>query len=331
MLPIIIQRSRRLLKSRFGKRIRFNPEAVVRNNVQWSSFIERLLPVTKAKSINLEGSKDGVLIEIHFENKSLVFYKFKYDKDGLLLLRGAGVKRGMKIKYMISPFSIPDFAILARPLKAEYDKEWIPNHGTINNVAGNISLGLFIDGKLFADIDDFKLTDVSNIKIVQTFDAYNANDPSIRMWEHSVKHEIDLSNPYCEISNSIKIDNDTEIEKMYLTMLPSSSSNASGLLLDNGKEFTEIATDGSEFNTESKISSAMYLSASKNGNMDVAAVDTDKESPAIITFRSDDVTKFYLNHFSGITRKGTVFNNKHRIIVLSGIENLNEQLEQSAD
>lgn len=325
----IIKRGYRVLKRNFSKKTNFNHNDVVRNNVNWGSFVEKFLSLVNAKNIKLVGAKDEVKVEISFDNESIVQYRFKYDKDGLLLLRGVAIKKGSKFKYMITPHSIPDVAISARPLESECKMVWVPSHGTIKNVADNITLAIVVDGKLLTETDDFAIESVGNVKIMQTFEAYNPNEPFSQMWEHSIKHEIDRSAPFCEISNTIEIVTNTEIRDMYLTMLPADSSNVSKLLLNDGTEYNSIATDGTDLDEGSNVTSAMYLMQSTDGSTDdVIAVDNtssvgEDDFPARVTFRTDNVSKFYLNHFSGIAKKGTTFNGTQRLICLSGIKAYN--------
>jgi hypothetical protein len=324
-----IQKGYRLLKRKFGKKISFNNENIVRHNVDWGSFVEKLLPIANAYSLKLVGTKDGINVRLSFENQSIIDYRFKYDSDGLILLRGVAIKKGKKYKYIVSPHSIPDFAISARPAGFDCKMEWVPSHGTVNKVAVNLTLSIIVNGKQLSKKDALSTENVNSVKFIQTFDAVNPHASDEVMWGHSVSHEICLSDPYCEITNLVEIKNDTEIKSMYLTMLPAVSSNVSKLLLNNGTEIVSIATDGTDLDVGDDISSAIYLSETPEGAIDVATVDeisllSEEANLARITFRSDDVSKFYLNKFSGKAKSGTSFSSKQRIMCLSSIENFNK-------
>jgi hypothetical protein len=246
-------------------------------------------------------------------------------------------------RYLVSPNSIPDFAISARPVNATYQVEWVPAHA-VRDVSANPAIKVIIDGIDRIAIPKNNLSEnfygVKNIEIIQSFDAVNPNGDDGAMWKHYVRHFISLENPYIEISNRIEILQDTKIDSMYFTMLPVDSSNASRLVLNNGVEYNSIPKDGTDVHLGIDISSAMYAGMYENGRSHATAVDVLSYTEAVgqryrigsfnptrLTFRADNVAKFYLNAFTGTAITGDVFQNTHRIACVSGIKYPNNLLK----
>lgn len=244
----------------------------------------------------------------------------------------------------VTPSTIPDFAVSSRKNGATYAPTWCPVHGNVKDVSTGVAMKLIIDGTdRIAAANGILSTTYFNVKdivLIQNFDAQNPNGIADgALWTHYVTHRININKPFCEISNKLIFLQDTKIDSMYLTMLGVDASQMSRLALNDGTEYNNIPTDGSDIALDNKVSSAMYVGEYTSGRTHGCAVDVlsyaDATSerqikiskPARITFRVDGVAKFYLNAFSGIATAGQEFSNTQRIIAVTGIKYPNNLLK----
>jgi len=211
------------------------------------NLFDRIVNDKKATNLYTDKLKSGVNVCLTFEHdeSQKVKYHFKYNSDRLLLLRGTSINN----KMVISENSIPDFAISAKPLNANCKPAWIPQHGSVSGVTTRNEIDI--------------ICNVSYFTINQSFCAVNPNEPNEIMWKHHVTHKVTVDKPYLEISNQIEIVQDTEINRMYLTMLPANSKNVNHLYLSNGIMYDKIPNDGVEIKFNENISSAMYVGGEK--------------------------------------------------------------------
>ena len=248
-------------------------------------------------------------------------------------------------KMLISQNSIPDFAISAKPNNTSYKSEWVPMHGSVGGVSLSPHIKVEADGIELINVagvlpkDEFYYN-VGSISINQSFLATNPNGTDGNMWKHFVSHTISKRFPLLVINNRLEILQDTIIGNMYLTMLPVHSDNVSRLVLNNGVEYNSIPRDSSSIPLDMDVSSVMFAGETSLGRYHACAIDIGSYGEAIgvrhnhnsnpiglLTFRADNVAKFYLNAFSGVVTKGTVFKNTQRIACVSGIKYPNELLK----
>lgn len=258
----------------------------------------------KASKFKVQKIKSGLKISLRFTHDldSNIEYHFKYNRDGLLLLRGGSINN----KMIIASDSILDFAISARPLGELCRMEWVPAHGRTKGVS--------IDIKTEINYND------SSFELYQTFNALNPNVPNRVLWAHSVRHKISIDAPFLEVTNQIKFINDTEIKSLYLTMLPANAKNVDKLYLGNGVLFNQIPSDGTSIKDSGAISSAMYVKENKNSLDYIAAVSTQQEeiSQTVVTFRVDNVSKFYINEMSdSVARENEGIHKTQRIVCVT--------------
>lgn len=308
------------------------------------SKVEKVLRHIRIKSMYAERARKGINVGLCLDNEdaTIIEYKFRYNKDRLLLLRSVATgpidkkekflddKKSLNI---VSPRSILDFAISARPSEGDYKPVWVPVHGKVKNVSLNPTIKVFIDTSVQVDSPLGMLKEnfssIRQFKIVQSFVAVNPLSPEKVMWRHSISHDISVDRPYCEIENKIEIMRDIHIERMYLTMLSAVSKNMTNLILNNGIKYNSIPQNGIKLELDRKINSAMYYGRSLENGFIACAVDVvnpQKEMDTRVTFREDNVTKFYLNTFTGIAKKDDVFQNAQRIICISGVASEKELL-----
>jgi hypothetical protein len=257
-----------------------------------------------ATGFKVEKIRKGFRICVSYAHdpNSTIEYYFKYNVDSVLLLSGVSINK----VFIIARNSIPDFAISARPLGEMCKMEWVPAHGRIKNVSLNNKIEIKHDSNSF--------------EVIQTFEAVNPNSINGKMWEHTVGHRISIGSPYLEISNEVRFMEDTEVNKLFLTMLPASSKNVDKLYLGNGVFFSEIANDGTHINDSDAASSAMYVKENESTLDYVAAVETDIKDPigVKISFRKDNVTKTYINGRNGLlARKGDEIISSQRIVCIT--------------
>lgn len=270
------------------------------------SLFSYAMKYKEASLLKVSSNKKGVNVCLKFKHdeKSRVVYYFKYNKDNLLLLRGVSVNK----KMVISDSSILDFAISAKPFGENCSFEWVPAHQRKKMVS--------VDNTISIDYDD------THFKINQTFNAVNPNFPSEVLWKHNIIHEISAEKPFLEVTNNINFVRDTEIKRTYLTMLAVNSKAIDRFLSSDGALFDEIPNDGTKPQLDNYCSSAMCIGDSGDGIKYAAAVESDqnKRRQAFVTFRQDNLTKFYIDEFSGIARKNESIEGKQRITCVPGIE-----------
>jgi len=249
------------------------------------------------------------------------------------------------VRNLISPSSIPDFAISAKPVGTNYTLEWIPAH-SVSGVSLLPSIKVIIDGITATSVSNALPTnDFLNIKKIEIFQAFNAVNPhgvGEIMWKHYISHTITVGKPYLEIKNRIEVQRDTNIGAMYLTMLPVDSTQVQRLVLNNGVEYDTIPNDGSEVSLGLDVSSAMYAGVQNAGYYHGCAIDVGSYSeatginkylgtynPGLLTFRADNISKFYLNgRPQGTTLKaGEIYKNTQRISCVAGVRYPNELLK----
>ncbi|WP_211211836.1 hypothetical protein [Salinicoccus albus] len=215
-------------------------------------------------------------------------------------------------KWVISPNSIPDFAINGTDVGNSNSGVWVPQHGSVKNVSLNVSGRIFADGEHEVFISgtekntlEFDYKEVENVKISQTFRANNPNS-NLEMWSHIVTHTISEVNPFLTITNNIEVLNDIFSNAGYLGMLPSSPNNMYKLELENGEIYSPIPQDSSERSFDLGVNSAIYVGENTSGRYHAAAMDVTSlkdainlnveninSPPGLITFRSDNVSKVY--------------------------------------
>lgn len=241
---------------------------------------------------------------------------------------------------LISPNTIPDFAISARANGETYPIVWVPYH-TVANVSLNPAIKVVIDGVDMITIPGGLLVaDYNNIKsfeIIQTFDARNPNDPGDPLWKHYVYHTIKKENPCCVIQNRMEMLRNTFIASAYLTMNGVNSTQVSRLVLNNGVEYNSIPNDGSELQFDYDVSSALYVGEYSAGRTHGTAIDvksyadavglrkrppTDNTLPGLLTFRTDNVAKIYLRALpnNSVLLAGDVLRNTQRLACITGIK-----------
>ena len=242
-------------------------------------------------------------------------------------------------KWIVSPDSIPDFAMYGKPENASYSGEWVPAHGSVRGVSSNNTIKILIDEILSVDdgapnkaLPLFIFKEIDSIKISQMFDAENPNGGTEPMWKHTITHTISKSNPVLTFLNNIRFLSNTNINAGYFGMLPSLQSSMDKLLLSNGVEYNPIPQDGSEETFKEDVNSAMYVGQNTPGRfhataMDVASIrdatnlgtSLQANNIGLLTFRSDDVTKVYFTFTgSNVFNAGSVYNVKHRIACIAG-------------
>ena len=242
---------------------------------------------------------------------------------------------------LVSQSSIPDFAISARPAGTALSRQWVPVHSGVSGVSKNITAKIIIDGITRGQTKEYPLDndyfDIDSFELIQSFGAYHTDDSTL-LWQHYVSHRISKDNPYLSISNRVEIKSNVDIGDLYLTMLPVNSQKTTRLVLNNGDEFEPVPIDGSSIDFDD-VSSAMFSGEYKTGYYFGTAVDvlsyteaigarlSDSHDVGVITFRTDDLAKFYLRAFKGIASDGDVFQNTQRISCISGVRFPNTMLK----
>lgn len=252
-------------------------------------------------------------------------------------------------KWLISPNTIPDFAIASKPIDASYSHNWVPSH-TVPNVSRDVNIKVLIDG---VDVVTTKgvliggsgmYREVKSFAIVQSFDAYNPDGTQGAMWKHFISHTIKTKNPLLTISNRLEVLQDISVASTYLTMSGVDSTNISRLVLNNGIEYNSIPNDGTEIEFDYDVSSAMYSGEYTAGRYHATAIDvgsyseatslkkrltSDKTKTGLLTFREDGIAKFYIKALpnNSIMRTGEVYKNTQNIICITGVKYPNTLLK----
>lgn len=247
-------------------------------------------------------------------------------------------------KNIISPSSIPDFAISAKPSGASYGRVWVPQHSNIKDVSKNVFVKIIIDGRIVSEtsgeLPDIEFIDINDFELLQKFEAHNPNGSDGAMWEHFVSHSIRARSPYLALQNSLKVLKDVEVGSLYFGMLPAERPNTSRLLLNNGEEFKPVPNDGTELGFGLDVSSALFTGTYTPGNFHGCAIDVsslkeavsyDKEvqpnTPGRITFREDGVAKVYFTTINTNTIKaGEQYSCENRICCISGVRFPNDDI-----
>lgn len=324
----ILYKLKNKLVPNFGGGVAVEP--VPNSHDYLGSMVDKYLNSVDISGIRIAKTSEGVeicVIPKKEEDSQVINYCFNYNADGLLLLRGVetNVKRIPKSKKIsiISKNSIPDFAIAARPAGSEKDFNWVPIHGKALGVSLNTKIEFKVNGQIVSK-NALNSIDIDDFEIVQSFNARNLGHPTEVLWKHTVIHSISKKEPCLSVSNRVDFLRETEIKNMYLTMLPATSKSMDKLYLNDGSSFPSIPMNNSELKISTGADSAVYLGKYGDFNY-ICAVDIlDKKEgkEARVTFRGDNVTKFYLDTFNGIAKKGQVFTNTQRLLVLCSVDSL---------
>lgn len=287
----------------FGRIVKYK-EDIKQNHNLGPDLFSLALRDKVATELQVAKLENGLNVSLKYahDQDSRIEYHFKYNRDGLLLLRGASINN----KMIIASNSIPDFAISARPWGQSCKAEWVPAHGKVNDVSLNVDMKIDYTDKYF--------------ELHQKFEAVNPRSANQVMWVHLVSHKISLEAPFLEISNQINFVADTEIKKLYLTMLPIQSRNINKLYLSNGMLITQIPNDGSSIEIAETIPSAMYVKENKNTLDYLSAVEgvNPTIAPAVLTFRKDNISKFYVREMNDeVAKKGKEITRIQRIVCLT--------------
>ena len=243
---------------------------------------------------------------------------------------------------LVSTSTINDFAISAKKEGATYGTEWVPQHGSVNNVSLDINYKLYVNGRLINDLLGKTLNetiyDVKDLEIIQRFNATNPNE-SGTLWRHTIRHSFKISEPVLTIQNGMDFITNTQIGNLYTAMLGVSTDNVNRLVYNNGFERIGLPKDGSTSTAEEGVTSAMYVGMYEDGRYHAAGIDvrsiwdaTGRDNPnnppIYNTFRPDGVTKFYIKGYKDgdVIPAGTRLNNTQRIGVITGIRNPNDWL-----
>ena len=243
-------------------------------------------------------------------------------------------------KSLISPSTIPDFAISAKPNGQTYATNWVPSHAGKVGLSLNPHIKVFIDGSEAATTGQLLLkkdyVGVKSFEIAQSFNANNPDGTQGTMWTHYIRHSIKRNEPCLVIQNSLEVSQETMFTSTYLTMTGVDSRNFSRLALNNGVEYNTIPKDGSDVQLDYDVSSALYAGESGAGIYHGTAVDvnsyaesvglrkrpdSDKSLPGLLTFRADNIAKFYLRALPNNTvlKRGDVIRNTQRLVAVGGV------------
>lgn len=133
--------------------------------------------------------------------------------------------------------TVLEFAIRATPVGSGFAEEWVPSHGPTGCIL-NISRKVYVDGSDYDSITRLPAskTRCQHIKIVQTYEAYNANDAgqTTKMWDGVITHSVDSG--VVTVSHSIKIATDIVVSNGYMAMLAASHPYLQRIIMDNGEE-----------------------------------------------------------------------------------------------
>lgn len=249
---------------------------------------------------------------------------------------------------LISPNTIPDFAIAARPNNTAHAHAWVPAHASVSGVSLNPQIKVIIDGidkvTVSGNLLVNNLRNVKALEILQSFNAVNPSASEIVLWKHYIQHTITIKQPCCEIKNRLEVLRDTNVASTYLAMTGVDSTQVSRLVLNNGTEYSSIPNDGSEVQVDYDVSSAMYAGEYVSGRSHATAIDVnsyveavglkrrpenDKSLPGLLTFRIDNIAKFYLRATpnSSILRAGEVLRNTQRLVCITGVKYPNTLLK----
>lgn len=251
------------------------------------------------------------------------------------------------MKAVVSPDSIPDFAISARPQGAAYSSEWVPHHGTTTGVSYNPAIKVLVDGQEVVSTpsgmpaEAYNYREIEGFQIIQQFEARNPNGTGGSMWRHYVVHSLRRRDPALNIKNRLEVLQNTRMSQIYFGMLPAATANVQRLVLNNGYELNGIPSDNSDYTFDWGATSAMYAGEFAPGNFHAAAVfvtslkDTAglgspyaQTVPGRINHRSDGVTKVYWGAGENVdVPTGTVMRSEHRIGVISGARYPDELLK----
>lgn len=235
--------------------------------------------------------------------------------------------------------SIPDFAIRARPSGASYNSEWVPSHAGLAGVSTNIFIKILVNGKIVnqsaGSVPDIEFQEIETFEIVQSMSARNPNGSDGTMWTHYITHSIGQDGKL-RITQSMRVQQDTEVGKGYFAMLPVESSplELGRLVLNNRFVKSPIPLDGSQDTFGNDVTSAAFLGEFEPGKyygcaIDISSLqdavsydrkDYEPDIPGLVTYRTDNVAKLYWTFLDDVTIKaGDVFSHQSTISVIAGI------------
>lgn len=251
---------------------------------------------------------------------------------------------------VLSPNSIPDVAIQARPAGETYPRVWVPLHANEDDVSMNVFGKIIIDGVSVADNAGgatgrpgalYNYREIRDFQLVQKFEARNPNGPSDTMWMHYITHTLRRDDPVVTIKNRVEVRRPTEMTAIYFGMLPAEAQYVSRLVLNNGNEIDEVPTNDADYGFGWDVTSAMYAGEYAPGNFHATACEVTslkdsgllgtpyaKSSPGRINHRADGVSKVYWGGGNNsVVPAGAVFRSEHRIGVVSGVRFPDEMLK----
>lgn len=225
---------------------------------------------------------------------------------------------------ILTPSSIPDFAISAAGEGSGMSSTWVPRHSDAG-AARNIVASLMVDG-VSVNTDpnvlagNIEFTDA--VVFTQTYTAYNGNDVpgDYPMWDGVIEHRYDRRGLTVKHSLDFKYGNVNA--DGYLAMLPSEVGNAEKLITNAGESVTISASDVS-VPFARFASSAAYINATTGNG---CAIDVNLSQvlaptltdPFFYTIRLDDVTKAYWKKVSGTVTTGTKWLYANRYTAVAG-------------
>lgn len=217
---------------------------------------------------------------------------------------------GSNRRSVISPSSIPEFAINATPDGSGLAGEWVPQHGAGGvGACRNVTRDILVDGvsigsdiSLISEISQ----SVSRVTIVQSYTAYNANDVAgdFPMWDGVISH--DYKDGVLSVNHVFKTGGQFYSATGYLNMFPTDTRYVDQYR--NGAGYTKsVSAVDLDTNVPFSLTAAFVDSGSGSAavfDSDLpAGVETGKPLvPGEIFLQeriSSFVGKFYLRSFNG--------------------------------
>lgn len=221
------------------------------------------------------------------------------------IIEGTGTNR----RAVISPSSIPEFAITAVPDGSGLAAEWVPQHGAGGaGACRDVVRDIIVDGVSVGD-DVSAISEVSQgistVTIVQSYTAYNANDGagSYPMWDGVISHV--YKDGVLTVDHVIKVTGAFS-SVGYLNMFPTDSRYT-----DEFRNGTGYSKSISAVDLDTNVPFSLTAAFVNTGNGDAAVFDSQlptgvKTGAPLVpgeTFLQERISsyigKFYLRAFNG--------------------------------
>lgn len=232
--------------------------------------------------------------------------------------------------------SVNDFALSVRQAGSATPSQWVPQHGSVDNVSVNVALKIFIDGKLLldasggsADIGDLAITEIESMSIQTRFTAQNP-DEGVPLWTHYLVES--FSEGVMTITNRLEFLTDTRVLG-YLALIGVNAEFLSRISYASGDEF-QVSTDSADNFDYNSTSGVLYAGAFDSGRGIYHGIGCDvdvysscsvgkiyePENTNLQTFRADNVTKTYWRAaYDTTVPQGSIMKSTVKMAMVNGV------------